>query len=107
MNALMTPGAVTLLAVLCSATAYGTESPAVVQADQAIKRVVIPDRETAAERHAANELVANIALMTGQSVSVIKESAAAGNDRSGRAINLGRTRSNLVRHKPDSWPTDT
>ena len=107
MNRLMTSVAVTVLAVLCSASVCGAEPQGDVQVDRAIRRIVIPDRETAAERHAANELVANIALMTGRSVSVIKESAAAGNANGGRGINLGRTRSNLARHNPDSWPTDT
>ena len=91
MNRLMTSVAVTVLAVLCSASVCGAEPPSDVQVDRAIRRIVIPDRETAAERHAANELVANIALMTGRSVSVIKESAAAGNANGGRGINLGRT----------------
>ena len=107
MSGLPATVAVTVLAVWCSATACGAGSSIDEQADHVIKRIVLPDRETAAERHAANELVANIVLMTGRSVSVIKESSAAGNDSGGRTISLGRTRSNLTRQDPDSWPTDT
>ena len=46
------------------------------QTGHAIARIIISDRETAAERHAANELIASIAMMTGQSLPVITESEA-------------------------------
>lgn len=87
----------------------GGSSEAAEQTGLAITRIIIPDRETAAERHAANELIANIAMMTGQSVPVITESEAAKNEigSAGRAIILGRTASNLKHHQPDTWPTDT
>ncbi|MDA0991321.1 MAG: hypothetical protein O3A51_11295, partial [Verrucomicrobia bacterium] len=87
----------------------GGSNEAAEQTDHAITRIIIPDRETAAERHAANELIANIAMMTGQSVPVITESEAARNETSstGRAIILGRTASNLKHHQPDTWSTDT
>lgn len=74
---------------------------------QTITRIVTPDRPSAVERHAANELISNIALMTGQSVRAVTESKAAPGKTAGRDIVLGRTASNLKRHNPDTWPTDT
>lgn len=69
-----------------------------------INCVVIPAQATEAEQHAANELARYINKMTGQSLAVIKE----GDKKpTGRAIILGRTKDNLKKHNPDSWPVDT
>jgi len=75
--------------------------------DTPVTRIIIPDQETTAERHAANELIANIALMTGRSLPVMTESKADQNGDSRRSISIGGTSSNLKIRNPDAWPRDT
>ncbi|MCH2124464.1 MAG: DUF4838 domain-containing protein [Pirellulaceae bacterium] len=72
-----------------------------------ITRIVIPDTVTAAEQHAANELLTNIKMMTDCLVPIVFESAVQAEDLTGRALVVGRTRFNLKEHNPDEWPQDT
>jgi len=65
-----------------------------------LSQIVIPDKPTAAEQHAANQLRLNIELMTGQTIPIVSES----NQQEARSIILGRTASNLEKHNPDKWP---
>ena len=44
--------------------------------DTPVTRIIIPDQATAAEHHVANELIANIAIMTGRSLPVMTEAKA-------------------------------
>ena len=87
---------VVLFACIAYATA-GVES-------KPISCIVVPTEETPAEQHAANQLDLYINKMTGQKPVVIKEGE---KKPAGRAIILGRTKDNLKKHNPDSWPVDT
>ena len=64
----------------------------------------IPDLPDLAEQHAAQELVTYIAKITGKTLPIINENQAR---PQGRALIVGRTKSNLFAHNPDSWPRDT
>ena len=75
--------------------------------DKPFTRVIIPDKATETEHHAANELKATISMMTGRSLPIMTESKAVKNDNVGRALHLGRTRVNLQHHNPATWPRDT
>ena len=70
-----------------------------------LSQIVIPDKPTAAEQHAANQLRLNIKLMTAHTIPIVSEFNQ--QESQSRSIILGRTASNLQKHNPDEWPQDT
>lgn len=66
--------------------------------------IVIPADPTPVERHAAEELARYIGLMTTRALPIVGEDQPRPD---GRALVVGRTRSNLALHDPETWPRDT
>ena len=66
--------------------------------------IIVPADAQPAERHAGAELAAYLARITGRGLPVLTEGA---ERPAGRALIVGRTKSNLQAHDPDDWPDDT
>ena len=77
------------------------------QLQHQLSMIVLPNKPTPAEEHAAEELARFIERMTGKRLPVLSEDERGRAKNPGRGLIVGRTESNLAAHDVDHWPRDT